>query len=148
MLSPWRVINAWSAGICSFWSYCSYDARSVYNWTLFMYLLNSIDPFDPNVYVDLVLWHGQNILLILFSVGCIYFSIMPWFVTHMVTTFFIFSLNMSLTRRRGGLFMPIFTSLYLPNFSESSEHLLPIEYHIHIWHVLSQLSCGDKCGCE
>ena len=33
---------------------------------------------------------------------------------------------------------------YLCIFSESSLYLLPVEYHIHIWQVLPQLSCGGN----
>ena len=34
---------------------------------------------------------------------------------------------------------------YVPSFSELWKHLLFIEYHIHIWQVSPQLSCGDTC---
>ena len=34
---------------------------------------------------------------------------------------------------------------YFPNFSESQKHALAIEYHIYIWQVSPQLSCGDTC---
>ena len=34
---------------------------------------------------------------------------------------------------------------YFPNFSESQKHTLAIEYHVHIWQVSPQLSCGDTC---
>ena len=30
-------------------------------------------------------------------------------------------------------------------FSALSKHTLAIEYHIYIWQVLPQLSCGDTC---
>ena len=32
-----------------------------------------------------------------------------------------------------------------PNFSALSKHTLTIEYHIYIWQVSPQLSCGDTC---
>ena len=32
---------------------------------------------------------------------------------------------------------------YFPNFSTSPKYVLAIEYHIHNWQVLPQLSCGD-----
>ena len=38
---------------------------------------------------------------------------------------------------------PLF--LYFPNFSASPEYMLAIEYHVHIWQVSLQLSCGDTC---
>ena len=31
----------------------------------------------------------------------------------------------------------------IPNHSEISKHWLPVQYHVHIWHVSSQISCGD-----
>ena len=34
---------------------------------------------------------------------------------------------------------------YFPNFSTSPKYMLAIEYHIHIWQVSLQLSCGDTC---
>ena len=34
---------------------------------------------------------------------------------------------------------------YFPNFSTSPKHMLAIEYHVHIWQVSPQLSCGDTC---
>ena len=34
---------------------------------------------------------------------------------------------------------------YFPNFSESQKHTLAIEYHVYIWQVSPQLSCGDTC---
>ena len=34
---------------------------------------------------------------------------------------------------------------YFPNFSTSPKYMSAIEYHVHIWHVLPQLSCGDTC---
>ena len=34
---------------------------------------------------------------------------------------------------------------YFPNFSTSPKYLLAIEYHVHIWQVSPQLSCGDTC---
>ena len=34
---------------------------------------------------------------------------------------------------------------YFPNFSTSPKYMLAIEHHVHIWQVLSQLSCGDTC---
>ena len=30
-------------------------------------------------------------------------------------------------------------------FSELSKHLVPIEIHVHDWHVSMQLYCGDTC---
>ena len=32
---------------------------------------------------------------------------------------------------------------YIPNFSASPKYMLAIEYHVHIWQVSPQLSCGD-----
>ena len=32
-----------------------------------------------------------------------------------------------------------------PNFSALSKHTLDIEYHVYIWQVSPQLSCGDTC---
>ena len=34
---------------------------------------------------------------------------------------------------------------YFPNFSISSKHTLYIEYHVCIWQVSPQLSCGGTC---
>ena len=34
---------------------------------------------------------------------------------------------------------------YFPNFSEPPKHMLAIEYHVYIWQVSLQLSCGDTC---
>ena len=34
---------------------------------------------------------------------------------------------------------------YFPSFSESPKHTFAIEYHVYIWHVSPQLSCGDTC---
>ena len=34
---------------------------------------------------------------------------------------------------------------YFPNFSALSKHTLDIEYHVCIWQVSPQLSCGDTC---
>ena len=33
--------------------------------------------------------------------------------------------------------------LYFSNFSTSSKYMLAIVYHVHIWQVSPQLSCGD-----
>ena len=44
----------------------------------------------------------------------------------------------------GGGTKPIFSvPLIFLIFSPSSKHWLPIEYHVHIWQVSPQLSCGD-----
>ena len=42
-----------------------------------------------------------------------------------------------------GLRFPPFR--YFPNFSTSPKYMLAIEYHVHIWQVSPQLSCGDIC---
>ena len=34
---------------------------------------------------------------------------------------------------------------YFPYFSASPKYMLAIEYHVHIWQVSAQLSCGDIC---
>ena len=34
---------------------------------------------------------------------------------------------------------------YIPNFPSLPKHKLAIEYHIYIWQVSPQLSCGDTC---
>ena len=34
---------------------------------------------------------------------------------------------------------------YFPIFSALSNHTLTIEYHVYIWQVSPQLSCGDTC---
>ena len=36
-------------------------------------------------------------------------------------------------------------SHYFPHFSALPKHTLAIEYHVYIWRVLPQLSCGDTC---
>ena len=35
--------------------------------------------------------------------------------------------------------------LLFSQFSGSSKHWVPIDYHIHTWQVSPQLSCGDTC---
>ena len=51
---------------------------------------------------------------------------------------------------RGGITVPSqFPPSYnFPDFLLLSKHWLPIEYHIHIWQVSPQLSCGDTCQIE
>ena len=44
-----------------------------------------------------------------------------------------------------GLLSPFLLFHYFPNFSASLNYMLAIEYHIHIWQVSPQLSCGDTC---
>ena len=34
---------------------------------------------------------------------------------------------------------------YFPNLSALSKHTLDIKYHVYIWQVSPQLSCGDTC---
>ena len=34
---------------------------------------------------------------------------------------------------------------YFPNFSALSKHQFVLEYHVYIWQVSPQLSCGDSC---
>ena len=34
---------------------------------------------------------------------------------------------------------------YFRNFSSSPKYMLAIVYHVHIWQVSPQLSCGDTC---
>ena len=34
---------------------------------------------------------------------------------------------------------------YFPIFSQLSKHTLAVEYHVYIWQVSPQLSCGDTC---
>ena len=34
---------------------------------------------------------------------------------------------------------------YFPNLSVLSKHMLAIEYHVYIWQVSPQLSCGGTC---
>ena len=34
---------------------------------------------------------------------------------------------------------------YFPKFSALSKHTLPVEYHVYIWEVSPQPSCGDTC---
>ena len=34
---------------------------------------------------------------------------------------------------------------YFPNFSASQKYMLAMVYHVHIWQVLPQPSCGDTC---
>ena len=47
--------------------------------------------------------------------------------------------------RGGGYLFNFLPSVIFPNFSAFSKHWLLIEYHIHIWQVSPQLSCGDTC---
>ena len=42
-----------------------------------------------------------------------------------------------------GLLSQIPLFCYFLNFSALSKHVLAIEYHVYIWQVLPQLSCGD-----
>ena len=37
---------------------------------------------------------------------------------------------------------------YFPNYSALSKHALAIKYHVYIWQVSPQLSCGDTCQYE
>ena len=34
---------------------------------------------------------------------------------------------------------------YFPHISSFSKHILSVEYHVYIWQVSPQLSCGDTC---
>ena len=44
-----------------------------------------------------------------------------------------------------GVTEPISSIPLLSNFSTSLKYMSPIEYHIYIWQVSLQLSCGDTC---
>ena len=44
-----------------------------------------------------------------------------------------------------GLLSHISPFRYFPIFSALLKHTLPTEYHIYIWQVSPQLSCGDTC---
>ena len=45
----------------------------------------------------------------------------------------------------GGLLSKIPPFRYFPKFSVLPKHMLDIEYHVYIWQVSPQLSCGDTC---
>ena len=47
--------------------------------------------------------------------------------------------------RSGGLQSQFSPFRYFPNLSALSKHTVDIEYHVYIWQVLPQLSCGDTC---
>ena len=44
-----------------------------------------------------------------------------------------------------GLLSQFSTFRYFPNFSTSPKYMPTIEYHVDIWQVSPQLSCGDTC---
>ena len=44
-----------------------------------------------------------------------------------------------------GLLSRFFPFRYFPFFSALPKYMLAIEYHVHIWQVSPQLSCGDSC---
>ena len=44
-----------------------------------------------------------------------------------------------------GVTKPISSVPLFPNFAESSKHTSAIAYHVYIWQVSPQLSCGDTC---
>ena len=44
-----------------------------------------------------------------------------------------------------GVTKPSFPFRYFPDFSALWIHSLAIEYHVYIWQVSPQLSCGDTC---
>ena len=44
-----------------------------------------------------------------------------------------------------GVTKPISSVPLFPRFSPLSKHWLPIEYHVYIWQMSPQLSCGDTC---
>ena len=44
-----------------------------------------------------------------------------------------------------GVTKPISSVPLFSNFSALSNHTLAIEYHVYIWQVSPQLSCGDTC---
>ena len=44
-----------------------------------------------------------------------------------------------------GLLSQFLPFRYFPNFSVLSKQTLAIEYHVYIWQVSPQLSCGDTC---
>ena len=44
-----------------------------------------------------------------------------------------------------GLLSQFLPFRYFPNFSALSKQTLAIEYHVYIWQVSPQLSCGDTC---
>ena len=45
----------------------------------------------------------------------------------------------------GEVTKPIFSVPYFPHFPLLSKQTLAIEYHVYIWQVSPQLSCGDTC---
>ena len=49
------------------------------------------------------------------------------------------------THERWGLRSQFLPFRYFPNFSALSKQTLVIEYHVYIWQVSPQLSCGDTC---
>ena len=54
--------------------------------------------------------------------------------------------NLSFKRTHGwGLLSRFPPFRYFPNIWISPKYMLAIEYHVHIWQVLPQLSCGDTC---
>ena len=71
----------------------------------------------------------------------------PTFAYHQLNQFF----SQSYMHRPNSAFNTLGDESYLaiffhfPSFSESSQHLLPVKYHIHVWQMLPQISCGDTC---
>ena len=48
----------------------------------------------------------------------------------------------------GGNLTDFLNSHYFPSFLELSKHLLPIEYHVHIWQVLLSLAAETPAKYE
>ena len=58
----------------------------------------------------------------------------------------LWGMNISSFRVHGwGLLSQFPPFRYFPNFSALSKHTLYIDYHIYIWQISPQLSCGDTC---
>ena len=58
----------------------------------------------------------------------------------LVSSFFRWSLHQG-----WGLLSQFSPFRYFPNFSALLKHILPTWYHVYIWQVSPQLSCGDTC---
>ena len=75
-------------------------------------------------------WSTVNCALLWFGIGPFY-----WYPVWLVISL----------EQGWGLLTRFPPFRYFPNFSTSPKYMLAIEYHVHIWQVLPQLSCGDTC---
>ena len=71
-----------------------------------------------------------------------WYKYIPWINTNKTSTVDYISKSIDLGLGLQNQFSP-FRYFYILIFSQHLKHRLTIEYHIHIWQVLPQLSCSD-----